>query len=316
MGNLARAICDRALPGTAPEWVHLLPGGQAEGRDGRTYVLSDPERVIADFRARNVDLPIDYNHAIDRFAKATPGPIPAAGWIKELQVRTDGLWGRVEWTAEAARLIASKAYRYLSPVILYDAATRSIHRVARAGLVHDPNLHLTALASEETDMDDTDGVTPFAAALAEMLGLEADTSEAAIVEAIRALLAGQLDGRPGARAKPSREEVAAMAEALRERNAALATMAEERVRRKVEDAFAQGYITGGMRPWATALCASDEDAFDGFLKSSGAAFAHLTRPSGTSALPPSEGTRGIGTERGPAADMEAMLGLKPGALRD
>ena len=40
----AVATCDRVLEtatGAAPEWVHLLPLGAVEGRDGRSWSLND-----------------------------------------------------------------------------------------------------------------------------------------------------------------------------------------------------------------------------------------------------------------------------------
>lgn len=81
---------------------------------------------------------------------------PAAGWIKELQSRPDGIWGRVLWTALLREMIAAKEYRFLSPTILYDAKTREIVGIKGAGLVPVcrvwPNLFLTAFASEETAM--------------------------------------------------------------------------------------------------------------------------------------------------------------------
>lgn len=123
MPGLATAILDRALPAEpankgAPEWVHLLPGGVMQGRDGRTYDLADPGGLILAFQANGIDLPVDYEHQNDKPEARLKGPVPAAGWIKELQSRADGIWGRVEWTATAAELIGTKAYRFLSPSIL------------------------------------------------------------------------------------------------------------------------------------------------------------------------------------------------------
>ena len=87
--------------GAVPEWVHLLPLGQVSSRDGRAFINDDPDSVIAKFRERAVDLPVDYEHQNDRPEARLNGPVPAAGWIKELQTRPDGIWGRVEWTPKA-----------------------------------------------------------------------------------------------------------------------------------------------------------------------------------------------------------------------
>jgi phage I-like protein len=65
-------------------------------------------------------------------------------------------WGRAEWTATAREMIANREYRYLSPSFLFHAATGAIVRLKGAGLVHNPNLHLAALASQDTEMDTDD----------------------------------------------------------------------------------------------------------------------------------------------------------------
>lgn len=151
------ATCDRELTpantsGQAPEWVHLIPLGEMVGRDGRVFKLTNPQALLDSFTHNGADLPVDYDHQND---KPIAGPVPAAGWIKELCVKKDGIWGRVEWTATANEMIGRKEYRYLSPTFNY-LRERTVVRLKGAGLVHSPNLHLTALASEETDMNENE----------------------------------------------------------------------------------------------------------------------------------------------------------------
>ncbi|MBQ2260398.1 MAG: hypothetical protein II336_03415 [Loktanella sp.] len=62
MTRLQAVICERALDSEVPEWVHLLPAGQIEARDGRTFNFSNPDVVLAAFHAGDIDLPIDYQH--------------------------------------------------------------------------------------------------------------------------------------------------------------------------------------------------------------------------------------------------------------
>lgn len=152
--SLCAAGFERELaPGEAPEWVHLLTIGTMNARDGRRFRLSDPTAVIRAFQAAAVDLPIDYEHQIDEEEARLKGPVPAAGWIKELKVKGEALWARVEWTERAREMIARREYRYLSPSLLVNRKTTEIVKLKGAGLVHRPALHLTALASQETDMD-------------------------------------------------------------------------------------------------------------------------------------------------------------------
>ena len=196
MSGLSLATCDLALPpGHAPEWVHLFPGdGEVKGRDGRAWQLLDPAALVLAFQSAGIDLPVDYEHQNDTPEAKLNGPVPAAGWIKELRADDGGVWGRVEWTATAAELIGRKEYRYLSPSFLFHPQTRQIVRLKGAGLVHNPNLHLTALASQEDAMipqKPTDkpaaktaakpdqgqpmDAAGFAAMIAELLGLPPET---------------------------------------------------------------------------------------------------------------------------------------------
>lgn len=64
---------------------------------------------------------IDYEHQTDHTSE-NGQPAPAAGWIRELDVRGGALWGRVEWTAKAAASIAAREYRYISPTFRHTPA--------------------------------------------------------------------------------------------------------------------------------------------------------------------------------------------------
>lgn len=187
---------DRALDtgtGTAPEWVHLLPVGAVEGRDGRAWTLDDPQGLVSAFNAGKVDLPIDYDHQNDKPDPGRPrltrmGPVPAAGWIKDLKVATNGLWGRPDltnvWTARASELIGAKEYRTISPVF-HTLKDGSITRLTGAGLVHKPNLELTALAAQE------DAMTPemtFMQRLATTLKLAPDADAETILSALEEMM--------------------------------------------------------------------------------------------------------------------------------
>ena len=110
-------------PGNPPEWVQLMPAGELHARDGRRWRLDDADKVIAETRRRNggVDLVFDYEHQTDH-APRNGQEAPASGWIKELQARAGGIWGRVEWTAHAKARIEAREYRYISPVFRHTRA--------------------------------------------------------------------------------------------------------------------------------------------------------------------------------------------------
>lgn len=129
----------------APEFVQLTPVGISfSGRDGRAWKQSRLDQVIALFRENGADLPIDLEHATHKLGE-NGQPAPAVGWIKKLEARGASLWGQVEWLDTGANAVASKAYRYLSPVFKFDPATGEVVRIVSAGLTNLPNLHLEAL---------------------------------------------------------------------------------------------------------------------------------------------------------------------------
>ena len=266
------AICEAVeLPAkTAPDWVHLLPVGAVNGRDGRRWRLDDPAQLIAR-SAKGGDLPIDYDHESEK-PKSHGGPLPAAGWIKSLQTRTDGIWGKVEWTGRAAEMIANREYRFLSPVLHYHPTTGQVLRLIGAGLVHRPNLALTALSEQEMTMPDPleDAATADLSRIATALGLNETADGDTILTAINAQTAPD-----PARYVP----IEAVADLLKQRNSAASDNAARAADAKVQQAMNSGYLTPAMRDWAVALCTQDEARFDSFIATSTPAYAHLRRPS-------------------------------------
>lgn len=138
-----------ALPadGTVPEWVHLLPAGEFGGRDGRGPYKTDAQAIIDSFKASGKDLAGDYEHQSIK-ADKNGQPAPASCWIKELQERLDGIWGRAEWTKRGANFVGGKEYRYISPVFDH-YMDGTVFRLTGFALVNDPNLYLTALNRRE-----------------------------------------------------------------------------------------------------------------------------------------------------------------------
>lgn len=181
-----------ALPeGGAPEWVPLFPYGTYHGRDGRgPYTLRDQAHaraVITDTMAyqAGADLPFDYDHQTQR-SLFNGKPAPAAGWIKDLQARDDGIWARVEWTGPAAQSIELKEFRYVSPTFFGAGAnnTGPVTRIVGAGLTNTPNFTLPAIASQTHQGDNMDPE------LLKLLGLPATASQADVMAAIKKLQGG------------------------------------------------------------------------------------------------------------------------------
>ena len=317
MSPLSLATCDRAFApgGDAPEWVHLLTEGPETGRDGREFDLQDPAALILAFQSNGIDLPIDYEHQSENPDAKLNGPVPAAGWIKELKLESGKLWGRVAWTATAREMIEWREYRYLSPAFLYHSKTKAIVALKGAGLVHNPNLHLTALANQErnmtpkTDMQNPAVILSRFSRLAVALNLPVDASEDDIIAALMDLLKGDVAPDP-AKYVP----VATVQAMLAERNLNLATMSESRAQSKVAEALRSGHISPAMKDWATALCFNDEASFDRFVSSSLPQFGHLVKPTLHPGLAFGQTRADQGSDLADA--ICAQLGLKPGTLAD
>ena len=82
------------------------------------FCQDDAERLIAAYTEAGVDLLIDYEH---QSLDGLTGSKPAAGWIKSLETREDGLYATgVTWTPKAVEMLKSKEYRYFSPAVEYD----------------------------------------------------------------------------------------------------------------------------------------------------------------------------------------------------
>lgn len=151
------------LPGTAvtvaPKEFRLLPLGRFRSTDGSGRPLNIPEgwrldaadaaRLVAQSAQRTSRRVIDYEHQSLRAAD-NGKPAPASGWFGRLEARADGLYAvDVEWTAQAAAMIASKEYRYISPVFAFDKKTGQVLSITHAALTNDPGLDgLTDLAAD------------------------------------------------------------------------------------------------------------------------------------------------------------------------
>jgi phage I-like protein len=155
---------------STPAWIHVLPAASQKGEDGRSIKIKDLPAIVQRTLSRSTKVAVDVDHEIARDGGS------AVGWVEEYEIRDSGLWARVVWTDRGRELIASKAYRYVSPGVEYDAKTGETLTVFEISLTNLPNLKLTAL---------------FSAELGEKMDLEA------MIAALRAALGG-FDGAPEA----------------------------------------------------------------------------------------------------------------------
>ncbi|AUC54247.1 hypothetical protein CDO87_14150 [Sagittula sp. P11] len=166
----------------APEWIHILPpaGQPFRSIDGRgPWHYDDPDELIrASFAAEGPRLFVDINHATTRVGPFG-GEAPSYGEITEMQSRETGIWARVEWSRKGAELMADRAYRGVSPVILSNKKTGKLSRVWHVSLTNTPALGgaITSLSKEDPEMN--------LSAIAKALGLGEDATEEEILAAIR-----------------------------------------------------------------------------------------------------------------------------------
>ena len=219
----------------APTRILLSPWGEVRSSTG-SFVMDDAaaSAVIAAFEAHGTDVPIDYEHQTLGGAYSSPtGQAPAAGWIKRIfavrpqdaaQGERPGLWAEVEWTAESARQLVARQYRYLSPVALVRKSDRRVVALHSAALTNKPAIVGMApvVASE-----------PPVEAMRRMLALdESATEDLVLVTAVQRLTA--------------LEEGAA----------------QQRAGQRVAEAMAAGKLTPAQRDWAMALALRDPSEFD------------------------------------------------------
>lgn len=282
-----------ALPeaGSAGSWNRLVPAGTFKARDGRGPFMAGGKaemQAIVDRTikyAGSTDLMIDYDHqSVLSAVKGVGGRAPAAGWVKQLEVREDGIWGLIEWTRPAALAIKRGEYRYLSPTFGNDKAG-NIQTLFNAALLNMPAMDLVAVAA---GLDPSNPMENDVKNIAKALGLEETASETAILAAINALAAERARVVTTAGVKPdatSDELVTALAakigggkpdpaqfvpvEQVTALQTALTTLQADIMDGKaataVDDAIAKGKLLPSLRDWGLTLFKADAGQFSAFV---------------------------------------------------
>ncbi|MCX5892094.1 MAG: hypothetical protein NTW80_03825 [Deltaproteobacteria bacterium] len=272
---------DRAEPAALPEWIRILPLGKVELSDSREpFEVDAPSlaAMVAAFRSRGVDLVIDYEHQSLQGERA-----PAAGWIKDLEARPDGLWARVEWTRQAREYLLSKEYRYFSPVLRLDPETRRPLALMHLGLTNVPAIkRLPPLVAKWDAAGGSKSADPTALIpgqeikgimdkIKELLGLGPEVTADAVASRMLAVLgdlAAALKLPPDASMSQITSALAALqagGASLRERTAELAALkarlAAEAADKAVGEALLAGKISPAQKDWALEYFRQDPQGF-------------------------------------------------------
>ena len=76
----------------APDYIRVLPLGNVSSEKGNFVVDGESYRLMKEhMQRRAIDIVIDYEHQTLGNVQA-----PAGGWIKELILKKDGIYARVE----------------------------------------------------------------------------------------------------------------------------------------------------------------------------------------------------------------------------
>ena len=268
------------LSGQAPAEFRLMPAGRFKAKDGRPAGLSQgwnltdalAQKLIDAANRQNDRFLIDYDHQT-LHAKDHGGKAPAAGWFSRLEWRPgDGLYALgVEWTTAAQNAIDAKEYRYISPVLTYDAKTGDVTGLLMAAIVNYPALDgLTDLAAAATLFHLTR--TPPMTELLKRLGLPEDADETAALSALEAILAerdkAKADHQAALSATPDPAKFAPVdaLQAMQTELAALrAKVDSDEIKALIEPALADGRLLEAQKDWATDLGKSNRAALQAFL---------------------------------------------------
>lgn len=121
----------------APEYIRVLPLGYISSEKGDFLVDSESFRMMKEhMEHRAVDIVIDYEHQTLRDVQA-----PAGGWIKELALKSDGIFAKVEWTKRAKDYLQNREYRYLSPVVMVRKKDRKASQIHSVALTNTPAIN-------------------------------------------------------------------------------------------------------------------------------------------------------------------------------
>ncbi|MFQ5590170.1 MAG: phage protease, partial [Phycisphaerae bacterium] len=217
--------------GDVPHRVLLAPWGRVESTNG-TFVVDEEsvELILEAFERHATDLPIDYEHQTLGGVYSSPsGKAPAAGWVKRLIGEPGvGLLAEIEWTEQAGELLASKQYRYLSPVAIIRKSDRKLVEIHSAALTNKPAIvGMEPIVNRLRSGGQDEGESPLAK------------------------LRVELNLEPGA----APEE---MLVAAGKRLAQLANDARQRhVQERVREAMRAGKLVEAQRAWAEELVACE-----------------------------------------------------------
>lgn len=302
---IAIAACNFSLPDNLDDnlvSIQVTPAGFFKPSDGRDisvpawYIDEElAKQLLNRFQSRKTRTVVDYEH--QTLHKEKNGqPAPAAGWIRDLEWRPDGMWATVELTARAKELVRSGEYAYFSPVFKYDSRTGQVLDLMMGAITNSPGVDGMAeiemlaaatfgLQPEETQpmkkllialgLQETATEDEALAALNARLQFETDVRKAvaldekadseAVIAACTALK--QDSGNPDPAKYVPIESVKAMQTDIAALNAKLKDRDDKDVDSMIKTAMDDGRLPKTLEPWARDLGKKDVAALTQYLDS-------------------------------------------------
>lgn len=239
---------------TSHKLVRLLPLGLVHSTKGDFLVDDESFRLIrCKFMERQLQIPIDYEHQTLKDMQA-----PAAGWVKDIVLKSDGIYGAVDWTERAAEYLKNREYKYISPVVTLRSTDKKAVGLHSAALTNTPSIDaMTPIACSDKPSGAEGGADQE----------RAEDSGKDTFEALAALL--QLD--PSATVEDIYKAVAALLEGQEALKLKADACQFEVVRMKAdsvtEEALREGKVMPFQRDWAFQSAMNDLDGFTIWLKS-------------------------------------------------
>lgn len=146
--------------GQLPDLIPVLPKGEYMTLPYGNMVLNDAvfEQMIGNFKAGiRRGVPVDFDHAWEN--------TKAAGWIKELINKEDGLWAKVKWNKLGSEAIADEVYKMISAEWSFDYVDpqKSTHHGAvlvAATLTNRPLMQsMPTITASENGLTNPNGIT-------------------------------------------------------------------------------------------------------------------------------------------------------------
>lgn len=114
-----------------PDMIHLIPMGQWEHAAYGPILINNQD--IREFMQ-------NFNAKIRNGVYITAGhegfeELPAQGWITDVEMRDNGLWGKVEWNELGKATLSDKQYKFISPEFYRDYEDPQTHQIYRNVLI-------------------------------------------------------------------------------------------------------------------------------------------------------------------------------------